>query len=135
MSPEQLWAFLPWGYLFTISVETLVLLVGLSSRHSWGVRLFCGVWLTACTYPIVVLVMPLLFDVEHQRWLYLTVAEIFAPAAECALFWMAFGKRELVNTPSMYRDLAAITVANLASFILGEFFFNPRWEKWNSVIA
>ena len=125
MTPEELWAFLPYGYLFTIAIETPILLVGLSSRHSWAVRLFCGFWLTACTYPIVVLVLPLLFDMENQRWLYLLVAEIFAPAAECTLFWMAFGKREFVKTRSMCRDLAAVVIANLASFGIGEWFFNP----------
>src|SRR2546430_1673324 len=113
MTPDQLWEFLPYGYLFTIAIETTILLVGLSPRHSWTVRLFCGFWLTACTYPIVVLVLPLLFDMEHQRWLYLSVAEVFAPLAECILFWLAFGKRELVNTRSMYHDLAAIVIANL----------------------
>ena len=41
------------GYLFTISVETPVLLVGLSRRHPIRHRLFAGVWLTACTYPVV----------------------------------------------------------------------------------
>jgi hypothetical protein len=128
MTPEQLWEFLPFGYLFTIAVETAVLLVGLSSRHSWTVRYFCGFWLTACTYPIVVLVLPLLFDMKNQRGLYLLVAETFAPVAECALFWLAFGKRELVNTRSMYRDLAAIVIANLASFSIGEWFFNPWWD-------
>lgn len=128
MTPEELWAFLPFGYLFTITVETAVLLVGLSSRHPWPVRLFCGFWLTACTYPIVVLVLPLLFDMESQRGLYLLVAETFAPAAECALFWTAFGKREFVNTRSMCRDLAAIVIANLASFSIGEWLFNPWWD-------
>jgi hypothetical protein len=125
---EYLWSFMPRGYLFTIAIETPILLVGLSSRHSWGVRLFCGFWLTACTYPIVVLVLPMFFEQvlhmsieeDQYRWLYLLVAETFAPVAECALFWMAFGKRELVNTRSFYRDMITITVANLASFGFGE---------------
>lgn len=140
MYPErvrELWEFLPIGYVFTIAVETPVLLVGLSARHSWAVRIFCGFWLTACTYPVVVLVLPSLFeevlhlDVLEYRWLYLLVAEIFAPVAECALFWIAFGKRELLNTRSMYRDLGVIVLANLASFGLGEWIFNPWWEGWH----
>ena len=60
MSPTELWRFLPIGYLFTISIETPILLVGLSSRHSLRRRLLAGIWLTACTYPIVTLVLPLL---------------------------------------------------------------------------
>ncbi len=124
MDPNYFWNFLLPGYLFSIAIETPVLLVGLSARHSWKVRLFCGVWLTACTYPIVVLVLPMMFDATEKRWLYLAIAETFAPVAECALFWTGFGQRELVGTRSMYRDLAAIVVANLASFLLGE------WLHW-----
>jgi hypothetical protein len=108
------WAFLPVGYLFSVLVETPVLLVGLSPRHPYGRRLFAGLWLTACTYPIVVLVLPEFFDTREQRALYLWVAETFAPVAECALFWAAWGGR------SVWRDFTAITLANLASFGLGE---------------
>ncbi len=113
----ELWSFLPRGYLFSIAVETPVLLVGLSARHSLGRRVFAGLWLTACTYPIVVLVLPLLLE---ERTLYLGVAETFAPVAECALFWAAFGTRADWGRRSMWRDFAAILVANLASFGLGE---------------
>jgi hypothetical protein len=122
MTPEQLWAFLAPGYLFSIAIETPVLLVGLSPRHSLGVRLFSGVWLTACTYPVVVLVLPLLLDSQENRTAYLCVAETFAPAAECALFWLAFGRREDAGRWSMWRDLTTIVVANLASFVLGAYF-------------
>lgn len=117
MDPRDLWRFLLVGYLLTIAIETPVLLVGLSARHSMPRRLFCGVWLTACTYPIVVLVLPLLLE---PRWLYLLVAETFAPAAECALFWAAFGTRAAWGTRGMARDLSAITLANLLSFGIGE---------------
>jgi hypothetical protein len=48
------------------------------------------------------------------------VAETFAPVAECTLFWLAFGKADEVGKPSMWRDLIAIILANLASFGLGE---------------
>ena len=80
-------------------------------------------WLNACSYPVVVLVLPHLFDPATDRTFYLWVAETFAPASECVLFWMAFGKRELVNTRSFYQDMMCITVANLASFGLGELLF------------
>jgi len=119
MSPNELWRFLPLGYLLTILIETPILLVGLSRRHLFKRKLFAGVWLTACTYPIVVLVLPLLFAPD-QRVSYLLVAETFAPVAECVLFWLAFGNREAVGTSSMWRDLLAIIVANLASFGIGE---------------
>src|SRR5437868_9276132 len=86
MSPSELWRFLLIGYPFTILIETPILLIGLSSRHSLKRRLFAGVWLTACTYPIVVLVMPLMFA-SFSRTVYLAVAETFAPVVECVLFW------------------------------------------------
>ena len=115
MSPWELWHFFPIGYLFTIAIETPVLLAGLSRSHSIARRLAAGIWLTACTYPIVVLVMPILIP---PRGLYIAVAETFAPAAECALFWAAFRSRETV-----WRDMAAIVVANLASFLTGALLF------------
>jgi hypothetical protein len=112
------------GYLFTISIETPVLLVGLSRRHPVRHRLFAGVWLTACTYPVVWLVLPPLFDPGSQRTLYLVVAETFAPAAEGLLFWLAFGRAEPRSRGATVRDVAAVVLANLLSFGLGEWF---RW--------
>jgi hypothetical protein len=126
MSPNELWRFLPLGYLLTILIEAPILLVGLSRRHPFKRKLFAGVWLTACTYPIVVLVLPLLFGRE-QRIAYLLVAETFAPVAECTLFWLAFGDQEAVGTNSMWRDFIAIIVANLASFGIGEVMNAWRW--------
>ena len=117
MSPSDLWHFLTIGYPFSILIETPILLIGLSKQHPIKRRLFAGVWLTACTYPIVVLVLPMLFA---NRALYLVVAETFAPVAECILFRLAFGREEEVGRASMWRDFIAITVANLASFLGGE---------------
>ncbi|HXT64231.1 MAG TPA: hypothetical protein VN696_14435 [Pyrinomonadaceae bacterium] len=119
MSPSDLWRFFPLGYLFTILIETPILLVGLSKRHAIKRRLIAGVWLTACTYPIVVLVLPPLFA-STTRAAYLIVAETFAPVAECVLFWLAYGRREDLKTKSVWQDFATIIVANLASFLLGE---------------
>jgi hypothetical protein len=171
------------AYLFTIAIETPVLLVGLSQRHSIARRLFCGVWLTACTYPFVWLVFPQFFNMQTQRVPYLIVAETFAPVGECAVFWAAFGTwllverqralqcalvphepQELVvasvaiQTPpgiavaptpdvqrhplepgvdnafirkilraAMWRDLIVITLANLASFGIGEWAREMKW--------
>ena len=121
------------GYLITVAIETTVLLVLLSRRHSRRVRVFAGVWLTACTYPVVWLVLPPLLA-DEERWVLLLVAETFAPVAECAIFWLAFirpsalGERVETREPSQpsagsrstVRDCAAITLANLCSFGLGE---------------
>ena len=115
-SSHDLWRFLPVGYLFTVALETPVLVLLLSRHHPLKRRLFAGLWLTACTYPVVVLVLPTLFA-GSSRALYLAVAETFAPAAECALFYLAFGA---VDARSTWRDFAAIVAANLLSFIGGE---------------
>jgi hypothetical protein len=116
---SELWFFLPFGYLLTILIETPVLLIGLSSKISFKQKLLCGVWLTACTYPIVVLVLPAIFF-DQSRALYLFVAEVFAPLAECLLFWLAFRGRHLLETGGWVRCFSAITIANLASFAVGE---------------
>ena len=95
-------------------------------QRSGPARLFAGLWLTACTYPIVVLVLyPLL--VTSSRTIYLVVAETFAPVGECLLFWLAYGKREEVGERSMWRDFATIIIANLASFGAGEVLNAYRW--------
>jgi hypothetical protein len=126
MSPIELWRFLPLGYLLTILIETPILIVGLSHRHPFKRKLLAGVWLTACTYPIVTLVLPLLFSPE-ARTIYLIVAETFAPVAECVLFWLAFGEKEYIGEPGVWRDFIAIILANLASFGVGEVMNSWRW--------
>jgi hypothetical protein len=124
------WLFLPIGYVFTIFVETPVLMLLLSSRHSLNTRLVAGIWLSACTYPVVVLVLPQVFDIANDRLTYLLVAETFAPLAECALFWLAFGKREEFGRWSWWQDMIAIVVANLASFGLGELIYASGAFEW-----
>jgi hypothetical protein len=128
VSPNDLWHFFPLGFFLSILVETPILLAGLSSRHSWKRRLFAGVWLTACTYPIVTLVLPLLF-VNYSRALYLVVAETFAPVAECVLFYLAFRRSDPIDA-SLWRDFGAIVLANLASFLCGEIFNAYNWFGW-----
>jgi hypothetical protein len=126
MSPSELWRFFPLGYLLSILIETPILLIGLSPRHPIKRRLFAGIWLTACTYPIVVLVLPLVLA-SASRTVYLIVAETFAPVAECALFWLAYGEAEQFGKASMWRDFGAIILANLASFLGGEILNAYGW--------
>ncbi len=123
---NELWLFLPFGYLFTILIETPVLLLGLSPKVSLKQKLLCGIWLTACTYPIVVLVLPSIFF-DQSRALYLLVAEVFAPVAECVIFWLAFRSRDLLSGGDWFRCFAAIVVANLASFGFGEIMNHYGW--------
>jgi hypothetical protein len=119
-SLNRLWLFLPVGYLTTVLIETPVLLFGLSPRLSFKQKLLCGIWLTACTYPVVILVLPALFPDYSNNPYYLPVAETFAPAGECFFFWLAFRERGLLETNDWIRSLIAIIVANLASFGIGE---------------
>ena len=115
---SELFRFLPFGYLVTILIETPVLLAGLPRPVTLKQRLLCGIWLTACTYPIVVLVLPTLF-LDQSRILYLAIAETFAPVAEWLLFWAAFRAAGLTR-PQWVQSMAAIVIANLASFGVGE---------------
>jgi hypothetical protein len=126
MTSFDLWLFLPLGYLVTILIETPILVLGVSARHSFRRKLFAGVWLTACTYPIVILVLPRVLA-HASRMVYLVTAETFAPVAECVLFWFAFGKDEELGKFSMWRDFGAILSANLASFVTGEILNANNW--------
>jgi hypothetical protein len=123
---RDLWAFLPVGYLFTIAIETPVLMIGLSPKVSLKQKLWCGAWLTACTYPIVILVLPAIIF-EQSRTLYLAVAETFAPAGECLLFWLAFRNNEMLLPGDWIRCMVAIIIANLASFGFGEIMNSYSW--------
>ncbi|MFL6468230.1 MAG: hypothetical protein ACJ72Z_09770 [Pyrinomonadaceae bacterium] len=122
----ELWYFLPFGYLLTILIETPTLLLGLSPKLSIKQKLLCGIWLTACTYPIVVLVLPTLMN-GFPRWQYLAIAETFAPAGECLIFWLAFRGKSLLGTLDWVRCFLAIVVANLASFGAGEILNHHDW--------
>lgn len=123
---DYLWLFLPIGYLTTILIETPVLYFGLSPKMSPKQKLLCGVWLTACTYPIVILVLPPLL-LDYSKALYLIVAETFAPAGECFFFWLAFRGGNLLETRDWIRSFIAIVLANLASFGIGEILHAYRW--------
>jgi hypothetical protein len=121
LTADELWRFLPGGYLATIAIEIPILLLGLSRGHSLRRRLIAGVWLTACTYPMVVLVLPLTVG----RWgyiPYLIVAETFAPVAECLIFRTAYPVPKA--TRDALQDLATITVANLVSFGVGYWLYS-----------
>ncbi|HEY8560290.1 MAG TPA: hypothetical protein VIL74_07925 [Pyrinomonadaceae bacterium] len=123
---DRLWRFLPIGYATTVLIETPILVFGLSPKLSLKQKLLCGVWLTACTYPVVVLVLPALFF-DHPRNLYLAVAETFAPLGECCFFWLAFSGRAALEKADWIRSLIAIVLANLVSFGIGEIINYHQW--------
>jgi hypothetical protein len=91
--------------------------MGLSKETPIGRRIFLTFWLTACTYPIVILVLPIVLDASNNRMHYLFVAESFAVVTECILFvWVCKPKFEGL----LWRDLMVIAGANMASFLVGE---------------
>jgi hypothetical protein len=118
--PLSLWQFLPFGYLLTVAIEVPVLCIGLTRRHPLRDRIIAGVWLTAVTYPIVVIAMPLALGPHASRLVYLALAETFAPLAECGLFYLAYLRPIARDDKATLRDFAAIVLANLASFACGE---------------
>ena len=118
------------GYALTVAVEAPILIALLSRRHPLRHRVFAGFWLTACTYPVVWLVLPPLFPDPDDRWLYLVVAETFAPVGECLLFWLAFDRNEPRSRSATVRDMAVIVLANLLSFGAGEVFNREVGWKW-----
>ncbi len=129
---DALWEFLLPGYLVTIAIETPVLLLCLSKRHSTKEKILAGISLTAFTYPFVVLIFPVLLWEPFGRLTYLIIAEIFAPVAECLLFywlWIRLNEEKKVSIPFLNRpnmqDFSCIILANLCSFIPFEIL--QRW--------
>jgi hypothetical protein len=116
------------GYTFGVILETPVLMAGLSACHSLKSRLKAGLFLTACTYPFVIIVMPRLINPDLHNTLYLAVTETLVPIAECAIFWLVFHRRLIsssdgtttVSRDVVIRDFAVIIAANLISFGVGE---------------
>jgi hypothetical protein len=115
VSPHELVWFLPFGYAISVAIELPVLAIGLAPHHPGRRRVAAAFLLTAATYPVVGLVLPLLIE---SRLAYLAVAETFAPVAECLLFHVGF--RRSFEPPSVARDTSVIVAANLASFGFGE---------------
>jgi hypothetical protein len=127
--PEALWRWLPWGYLMTAALEAPVLMAGLGPtfasrlrcarqaaqpgdrRYAVRQRLAAALWLTAVTYPIVAVALPLLLWPRASYATYVVVAESFAIVVECALFRAAWR-----GTP---RDLVVVALANVVSATAG----------------
>lgn len=109
----MLW-IMPW-YALTVILESPLVILGLSKDHSLAWRVFAAFWLTACTYPIVAIVLPSLIE---NRLLYMVVAETFAPLAEAALFWFAFDR--FSSKRIVWRNASVIVLANAFSFVSGE---------------
>jgi hypothetical protein len=106
--------------------------LALSRKHTIKEKIFASIWLNACSYPVVSLVIPFFVDPFRDRLLYLIIAETLAPVSECCLFWLAFAETSAGNQPpraSLVRDLAAILIANLCSFGVGELLYTCNLLK------
>ena len=112
--------FLLCGGIITIVIEGTVLWFGLGRRYSTGEKLFFAAWLTAATYPVVVLVLPSLMSTSEPRSSYLFAAESFAIIGECVLFTIG---SVCLDKPVYFKELGVIAIANLISFAAGECYF------------
>jgi hypothetical protein len=119
----MVWSFLPIGYCISVAVETPILMIGLAPAHSLRQRALAGLWLTACTYPFFILVMPFWFS---SRETYLAVGEVLVAVTESALFLGAFGWQDR-RWAARGRNCGAIVLANLASLGVGEWMRMAGW--------
>ena len=126
MSPSDLWRFFPLGYLFTILIETPILLA----------RTFTKTFNQAKTDSRCVadglhlsnrrpghaahIRQHLARDLSGSR-------RNFRARGRVHLFWLAYGKSEEFGKRSMWQDFATIVVANLASFMGGEILNAYGW--------
>jgi hypothetical protein len=65
---------------------------------------------------------------------YLAIAETFAPAAECLLFWLAFYQGRGSEQPplpikTLLRDMLTIVAANLVSYLVGGAALQFLWPQ------
>ena len=130
MNSQQLWTFFPIGYMLTVTLEMPFFLLGLTRKHSLKRRFLAGLWLNACSYPIVVLVLPAIIDTVNHRVLYITIAETFAPLLECLLFALLFHRHKELSRRQQAQDFAAIIAANLFSFLFGGWFLYTSFGKY-----
>ena len=111
--------FLAFGYLATVAIEAPLLVAFLPSHYSLRTRIGCGFWLTACTYPVVVLVIPNIAYGPFTWPVALLVTEIWVALTEVALLRAVSGRRLFA---SFRREDWVVVLANLASFLAGELF-------------
>jgi hypothetical protein len=116
--PDALWRWLPVGYAITVALEAPVLMAGLGQpalpgdrRYTVRERMAAALWLTAVTYPVVAVALPLLLWPRASYATYAMVAETFAITVECALFRVVWR--------GTARDLAVVALANVVSAAVG----------------
>ena len=118
---ESAWFYLVVGYVLTVIVELPILVVGLGTEHSLRRKIAAGFWLTACTYPVVVLV-------------YRPCSGPLPGVRDGSTFPSPSHSRRSANAVCSggidrlsQRDVVAIVVANLSSFAMGEILGGWGW--------
>ena len=111
--------FLVLGYLLAVLIEVPILCMGFGRKYPISETIINGLLLTAVTYPVVIMVLPSLFQAagSHNRLLYLAIAETFAPVAE-VFFFRYLTNRPVIGKPDW--EAIVIVAANVASFLIGE---------------
>ncbi|BCS32320.1 hypothetical protein TBR22_A15300 [Luteitalea sp. TBR-22] len=109
--PAELWRWLPVGYVVTLAIEAPILSLGLSRPVVGWQRLAVAAWLTAVTYPVVVVALPLALPASTPWLAYFLIAETFAIVTECLLFRLAWR--------GTWRDVGVVALANLVSATVG----------------
>ncbi|MBI5831749.1 MAG: hypothetical protein HZB16_05465 [Armatimonadetes bacterium] len=111
------------GYALGVVVETPVLLATLSPAHGWRRRCAAGLWLTACTYPLLVMVLPVFIDPDTAWTRYVVVGEVAVAVTESALFYLAFNRGTQRPRRWLVQDVVAVVLANLASYLVGRWVY------------
>jgi len=109
----------------------LIFALGLSRRHSVKSRIAAAAWLSSCTVPVVLLVIPHFLPVIwHWLGAWSDIASLLVlDVAACLLFWLVFGNRSQLGKWSMYRDLISVGSALLLSVVATRMFIEDfgRW--------
>ncbi len=100
-------------------IETPVLFICLGKRYTTKQKLLAGLLLTACSYPFVVFIFPLIWDPYKQFSIYAFVSEAFAPLSECFVFYLLFQRVKQQSQREKVKDYLAVLFANLMSFLSG----------------
>ncbi|MBX9687307.1 MAG: hypothetical protein K2X27_11435 [Candidatus Obscuribacterales bacterium] len=109
------------GYLLTIVLEAPILVWGLGARYKLKEKILAVPLLTACSYPFVTILFPIIWNPYEIYPCYITISETFAPLFECLIFALLFQKAKVISLNQRCSDFLVIILANLFSFVCGEF--------------
>lgn len=119
----EIWLFLAIGYLATVTIEIPVLILCMSPEIANRQKVELGLLLTAFSYPVVILVLPLVLSACHigKPTHQIAIIECYAALAEVALFRFCMHQK-LLSRPD--RNAAAVVLANVCSFTIGALFLS-----------